>query len=277
MIYVIYWTVYYGQKMPRNYIGSTSLEKHRTGYLGSVNSIEYKNIWREETKFNRHLFKSYIIEQIDGDRDRALERELWWQKRYQVAKNPLFINRSYAKKNFVGSVESVKKALQTKELKGTKHWSPESIKKQKLTKLQNGTLHAPQSAQSIAKAKSTKEQNGTLSSSPAVIAKSLATKHKNGTLNNTTPESVAKQLETKKRNGTLRAHTTDEAIAKQLATKKANGTLNVRTEENIRRAQETMISRYGKLPFNSPEAIAKRAATRRANNAAKRLLGQVKP
>ena len=269
MTYVIYWTVYYGSKMPKNYIGSTTLAKHQSGYMGSVNSVEYKDLWREEIKFNRHLFKSHIIEVVDGDRDRALDRELWWQTKYNVAKNPLFINRSYAKKQFVGSSQSIQKAMVTKELNGVKHWTPESIQKQLDTKRRNGTLHLTPSSETKAKAQATKIKNGTHSSNPDMIAKQLETRRKNGTLNNSTPESIAKGLETKRKNGTLKR--TPESIAKQLETKRANGTLNVRNEENIRKGQETMIARYGKMPFNSPESIAKRAATRRANNEARRL------
>lgn len=99
-MYIIYWTVYYGQKMPRNYIGSTTLEKHQNGYLGSVVSAKWKSIWLSEIKNNRHLFKSHIIEYVGEDHGNALEREEFWQRKYNVITNPLFINLSYTKNTF---------------------------------------------------------------------------------------------------------------------------------------------------------------------------------
>lgn len=43
--YCVYHTTYIGNKLPPNYIGSTSVEKIKKGYYGSVKSKSYKSIW----------------------------------------------------------------------------------------------------------------------------------------------------------------------------------------------------------------------------------------
>lgn len=112
-MYIIYWTVYYGQKMPRNYIGHTTLEKHQKGYLGSVSSAKYREIWKLEIRCNPQLFKSYIIEYVKGNRNDAIIREEWWHRRYQVAINPFFINMCCAKLGFYMDDSVIEKITQT--------------------------------------------------------------------------------------------------------------------------------------------------------------------
>jgi len=133
-MYIIYWTVYYGQKMPRNYISSTTLARHQKGYLGSVSSESWGKIWKSEVKNNPHLFKSYIIEYIDGNRNDALTREECWQRRYKAAQNPLFINLAYAKFGFFMDDNAKAKIKQT-HLSKTIEEITESNKKQMTTKM----------------------------------------------------------------------------------------------------------------------------------------------
>jgi hypothetical protein len=136
-MYVIYWTVYLGKKFPRNYIGSTTLERHKSGYLGSVKSSKYREIWNAEIRENPHLFRSYIIEYVEGDKASLLERESWWHDRYHVAVNPLFVNMSHAKKKFFSTSESAIKAAQTRASRGTDKRSAETREKIRQKRLQN--------------------------------------------------------------------------------------------------------------------------------------------
>jgi hypothetical protein len=105
--YVVYNITYSGDKLPSknnsnispsNYIGSTSIEHIKKGYMGSVSSKKYKNIWKSELKNNLHLFKLEIISYHDT-RKEALWKELESQKIFNVVKNPLFVNMSYATPN----------------------------------------------------------------------------------------------------------------------------------------------------------------------------------
>lgn len=96
--YVVYHTTYSGDRLPPNYIGSTSIDKIQQGYKGSVKSKEYKSTWNDEIKFNPHLFSVQIISYHDT-RQAATYKELQLQKLFNVITNPLFVNKSYATVN----------------------------------------------------------------------------------------------------------------------------------------------------------------------------------
>lgn len=96
--YVVYHTTYSGNKLPANYIGSTSLEQIQKGYKGSVSSKEFKSIWKSEVKANPHLFSVQIISYHDT-RPAATYKELQVQKIFNVVTNSLFVNKSYAQPN----------------------------------------------------------------------------------------------------------------------------------------------------------------------------------
>lgn len=93
--YCVYITHYSGDKVPPNYIGSSTIKKIQKGYKGSVKSKKYKNIWENELKNNYNLFDTYIIS-THYTRQEALYKELKLQKILNVVKNPLFANQSYA-------------------------------------------------------------------------------------------------------------------------------------------------------------------------------------
>lgn len=98
-IYITYLTVYYGEKLPPYYIGSTYLENvTEKNYHGSVASKKYGKTWKEELTDNPHLFETIIISK-HGIRSAAFEKELELHKSHDVVKNPLFINQAFAKKN----------------------------------------------------------------------------------------------------------------------------------------------------------------------------------
>lgn len=105
--YCVYITYYSGDKMPKNYIGSSSVNRIINGYKGSVVSKNYRSVWKSELKENPHLFSTKIISYHDT-RPEALWKELHLQKIFNVVKNPLFINMSYASPNGYFGAETVR-------------------------------------------------------------------------------------------------------------------------------------------------------------------------
>lgn len=112
MNFAVYLVVYKGSKLPPFYIGSSSLLKINSGYLGSVSSGRYKDMWKSEISNNPDLFKVRIISYHET-RQEALEKELILQLKLQVIRNPLYVNLSYAQKNGVFGLS----------LRGKEHWS----------------------------------------------------------------------------------------------------------------------------------------------------------
>ena len=47
-MYCVYFTVYFGNKLPKRYIGSTKVDRIMQGYNGSIKSKKYKNIFLSE-------------------------------------------------------------------------------------------------------------------------------------------------------------------------------------------------------------------------------------
>jgi hypothetical protein len=114
--YCIYLTIYLGDKLPPFYIGSTSIEKVKKGYCGSVTSVKYKHIWKSELKHNRHLFKTYIIPTVTiRDMTHKLELEAQWQRAFGVVHSDIFTNQCIATQNlFATSPETIIKAKETR-------------------------------------------------------------------------------------------------------------------------------------------------------------------
>lgn len=106
-IYCVYHITYFGDKLPAksnsfispsNYIGSTSLKQIESGYMGSVSSKKYKDIWTQELIEHPDSFHLEIISYHDT-RKEATWKELQIQKLFNVVKNPLFVNMAYASVN----------------------------------------------------------------------------------------------------------------------------------------------------------------------------------
>lgn len=91
----VYLTIYTGNKLPPFYIGSTSIERIRKGYMGSVRSKKYKDIWKSEIRNHPELFKVKIIS-IHDKREDALLKEEKLHLLLQVSKSPMYINESIA-------------------------------------------------------------------------------------------------------------------------------------------------------------------------------------
>ncbi|UKH49575.1 hypothetical protein [Enterobacter phage vB-EclM_KMB17] len=120
-MYCTYLTVYTGNKLPRRYIGSTTVSRINENYHGSVKSKKYKEIWISELRDNPHLFKTRILKTFSSHRD-ALNEELRVQKKYNVVRSKNYINMSFAQPNgFFGMSKSGYK------------WTKESINKRSAT------------------------------------------------------------------------------------------------------------------------------------------------
>lgn len=126
-MYCVYKTEYLGNNLPRYYIGSSSVEKIKSGYYGSVSSLKYKKIWENEDK---SLFKVEILEVFDS-RKKALQRELEIQKELNVVESNEYVNMSYAQPDgFFGMDTSGKNnPMYGKKRKGEKHKGGENISK----------------------------------------------------------------------------------------------------------------------------------------------------
>lgn len=97
--YCVYLTIYRGKKLPIFYIGSSSIAKIKNGYHGSVSSKEYGKIWKEELRNNPELFRTRIISSHDT-REQAFDKEERIQKKLNVIKNSLYINKAFANAKF---------------------------------------------------------------------------------------------------------------------------------------------------------------------------------
>lgn len=99
--FCVYLTTYSGTKLPPLYVGSTSVDKIKSGYHGSVASRKYCSLWKEELKSNPEAFTTAIISYHPTRKD-AVDAELEWQLAHRVVEDKKFINMSYAKSKFYG-------------------------------------------------------------------------------------------------------------------------------------------------------------------------------
>jgi len=97
-MFIVYIIVYSGNLMPPFYIGSTSLERFESGYMGSISSKKYKEIYFDEVRKNPHLFERFIIS-THSTRKEALEYEKYIHDMLDVVKSKNFINMSTASIN----------------------------------------------------------------------------------------------------------------------------------------------------------------------------------
>lgn len=101
--YAVYMVVYFGKALPektnmscvkpRRYIGSSKLSNIQNGYLGSVTSKKYKNLWDIEKRNNPKLFRIRILSTHDNDVE-AREAEKIIQIKHNVVKSDLYVNLS---------------------------------------------------------------------------------------------------------------------------------------------------------------------------------------
>jgi len=118
--FCVYLTKYAGNKLPPLYIGSrATIDVLENNYFGSVTSMQYKKIWKEELKQHPELFSIEIISSHDT-RQEALNAEEQLQRKHNVVSSPMYINRSYANKHFsnkgnIASVETRQKMSESRK------------------------------------------------------------------------------------------------------------------------------------------------------------------
>ena len=103
--WVVYVTVYKGNKMPMFYIG-VSYDIESRGYKGTPKSKEYKETWKHELKYNASAFTTKIIKSFGENKSEAYKYENYIQYRLKVDINPLYINKSINGKTFGADVIS---------------------------------------------------------------------------------------------------------------------------------------------------------------------------
>ena len=100
--YVVYLVTYSGTRHPKFYVGSTSKKQLANGYMGSVKSKKWRDVYNTELQDNPHLYTIEILSE-HVTRDEAFTAELEYQHFHDVVKSPDFVNLSYAMKNgFMG-------------------------------------------------------------------------------------------------------------------------------------------------------------------------------
>jgi hypothetical protein len=106
-IYCVYLTIYTGTKMPMFYIGRSNVKSIQNGYRGSVSSKLYKTVWLEELANNPNLFKTKILTTHSTQKE-AAEQEEYFHQKYQVHKNPLYINQATGAGSFYADIRGTK-------------------------------------------------------------------------------------------------------------------------------------------------------------------------
>lgn len=95
-MFVVYLTKYTGEKLPPNYIGSTSEKKANSQkYFGSVRSKKWGKIFREELRENPAFFSVEILSHHKSRED-AMQEELRQQILRDVVASPGYFNESFA-------------------------------------------------------------------------------------------------------------------------------------------------------------------------------------
>ncbi len=96
--FCVYITIYTGTKLPPFYIGSSTTVKVLGGYHGSILSKEFRVRWKAEIVACPDKFRTFVIA-VFNDRRSALEYENLLQRKYNVVKSPLFVNKAFAAVN----------------------------------------------------------------------------------------------------------------------------------------------------------------------------------
>lgn len=142
-MYCVYLTVYSGDKLPKRYIGSTTIDNIKQGYNGTIKSKKYRKIFLEEQEKNKNLFRTRILS-MHSLREDALIEELRLHIKYNVVKSNKYMNMSLASpkgcfgRDVTGSNHPMYNKSHSEE---TKKQISETLKK----KYQDGNLISPYS------------------------------------------------------------------------------------------------------------------------------------
>lgn len=140
-MYCTYLTVYSGNKLPPFYIGYSSVDKVKNGYHGSVQSKKYGSDWKKELNNNPHLFKTIIVSQHDT-REEASSKEEMLQRKLNVVKNPLYMNRNISGNTFINEGHSIEARKKISLAGYNRKVSDETREKMSRTKL--GKINSPE-------------------------------------------------------------------------------------------------------------------------------------
>lgn len=97
------------------YIGSSSVEKVKKGYRGSVRAHEFREIWRRDLKENPTRFRTRIFKTC-ATRQEAYGMEEGLQKKLHVLNHPtVYVNRHIANEKFycAGHSKETRKKMST--------------------------------------------------------------------------------------------------------------------------------------------------------------------
>lgn len=151
-LFCVYLTVYYGNKLPPFYIGSTSVDNVLNRYHGSVTSSKFKQHWKKELALNPQLFSTKIIS-YHKTREDAYQKEEKIQKSLNVLKNPLYINQGIANKWFSRYGEKLTKSTKEKISKSLKGKNLANETKLKISNSLTGTKRSQDTREKMSKAK----------------------------------------------------------------------------------------------------------------------------
>lgn len=141
MKYCTYLTIYSGTKLPKRYIGSSTVNRVVGGYNGTIKSKTYKETYDHEQSTNKHLFKTRILSKFET-REEALMAEKKLQLKYAAHKSELFMNMAIATPNgcFGRDTHKEKHPMYNKHhTDATKEQISNTLKE----KYANGTLVSP--------------------------------------------------------------------------------------------------------------------------------------
>jgi hypothetical protein len=129
-MYCTYLTIYFGENLPRRYIGSSSVKRIKQGYNGSVSSKKWKEIYEREQIENKNLFKTRILSYHKTAKE-AREKERILQIKYNVVKSQNYYNESLAQPNgfFGRDVSGNNNPMYGSNRTGEKHKGGENISK----------------------------------------------------------------------------------------------------------------------------------------------------
>jgi hypothetical protein len=103
--------------MPMFYIGRSNVERVANGYHGSVSSKLYKDIWTKELEQNPNLFETKILT-THTTKQEAAQQEEYFHKKYQVHKNPMYINQATGSGTFHSDISGKKNPFYGKSRAG---------------------------------------------------------------------------------------------------------------------------------------------------------------
>lgn len=140
MDYCVYLTLYFGNKLPKRYVGSSHVKRVNNGYNGTPTSKRYAETYYKEQKENKHLFKTRILS-YHNTRKEAFEEELRLQIKYDVVRSDNYFNMGFAKRNGCYGISLSGEKHPQYGMKGAKNpkygkkQSPEHIEKVRMTKI----------------------------------------------------------------------------------------------------------------------------------------------